>query len=149
MAKISVSSSAEKEMAQVEKAVETHTVKSKAKGNDAGRKVSKRSRSTGSRKSKNSEPDASGDNTHLKCKTWKSESPRTYPLDSFSVSQNDLNRFRTMLLHCISEWKKWDVPSVFVVCGPKNCGKTSLINSLFENDDFNACFHQDIPSSEN
>ncbi|MBQ5383010.1 MAG: hypothetical protein IIU46_01005 [Treponema sp.] len=45
MAKISVSSSAEKEMAQVEKAVETLTVKSKAKGNDAERKVSKRSRS--------------------------------------------------------------------------------------------------------
>ena len=90
MAKISVSSSAEKEMAQVEKAVETLTVKSKAKGNDAERKVSKRSRSTGSRKSKNSEPDAACD-SHLKCKTWKNESPRTYPLDSFSVSQNDLN----------------------------------------------------------
>lgn len=69
-----------------------------------------------------------------------------YPLETFSVDLQKAKDFHDMVITCIKDKEDWEVPSIFIIRGPKLCGKSSFIDALFEKDDIYASSRSELPT---
>lgn len=79
------------------------------------------------------------------CQEEDNQPSKIFPLESFSVNINEAKKFHDMIISCVGDSEKWQVPSIFIIKGKEGSGKSSLLASLFDKDDITAAFLSDLP----